>query len=108
MKGKGDHWIRGILITLIVFAVIFTGGVMLFRHIDRVTAEEETEMVREAVRSAALTCYAVEGAFPQNLAYLQNHYGLAFDESIYFVSYDAFASNIMPSITVMVKGDESL
>lgn len=107
MKGKGEHWLRGLLITLIVFALIFVGGVMLFRRIDVMTANAETEMVREATRAAALTCYAVEGAYPQDLVYLQKHYGLAYDESLYFVSYEAFAPNIMPSIIVMVKGDES-
>ncbi len=108
MKKREDHFLRGMLITLLVFALVFAGGVRVLGHIDRATANAETEMVRQAVRSAALTCYAVEGAYPQDLAYLQKHYGLAYDESIYLVAYDAFASNIMPDIIVMVRGDESL
>jgi len=108
LKKKGDSFLRGILITLIVFALLFSGGVMLLKRVDRVTADAETEMVRSAVHAAALTCYAVEGAYPQDLDYLQKHYGLAYDDEIYLVAYDAFASNIMPDIMVMVRGDDSL
>lgn len=108
MRKKEEHFLRGILITLLVFAVLFTGGVLLIQRIDRATADAETELVREAVRAAALTCYAVEGAYPNDLAYLKRHYGLAYDEGIYYVTYDAFAPNVMPDILVMVKGDESL
>ncbi|MDO4492847.1 MAG: hypothetical protein Q4C53_03060 [Clostridia bacterium] len=70
------------------------------------TAEQnsEAEMVRTAVKNAALTCYAVEGAFPQEVGYLRENYGLLFDEDRFIVAYDGFASNIMPDIRVLERG----
>ena len=66
----------------------------------------EERLVLDAVRSAALTCYAVEGAYPQSLEALKHGYGLAYNEDAYIVVYDAFASNVMPDIQVLRKGAE--
>lgn len=109
MKRQKSHFLRGMLITLLVFALVLAGGMAALGHIERLTGEAETEMVREAVRMAALTCYAVEGYYPQKLSYLKENYGLAYDEDAYFVTYYAFASNIIPEIFVMEeRGADSL
>ena len=54
----------------------------------------------DAVQNAALTCYAVEGAYPDDVEYLRTHYGLAYDQDRYMVRYSAFASNLLPEIYV--------
>ena len=97
-------FVRGILISLVVFFALVYGGVSLFRGVGDASSEAQTELVRTAVRRAAVTCYAVEGAYPSTLEYLQRHYGLVYDEENYFVNYDAFASNIMPEIFVTERG----
>ena len=66
----------------------------------------QTQFVTDAVHNAALTCYAVEGAYPNDLEYLRTHYGLAYDQSRYLVTYSTFASNLMPEITVIQHHDE--
>ncbi len=76
----------------------------MFHAVGITSSHAETEMVREAVRQAALTCYAVEGAYPSRIDYLQQHYGLVFDEETYIVVYDAFASNVMPDVLVLERG----
>ena len=70
-------------------------------------SEWDVAAVRDAVRNAALTCYAVEGAYPEDLQYLRDHYGLAYDASRYKVTYDAFASNLLPDIYVVEVGGQS-
>ena len=57
--------------------------------------------LEESLRRSAAACYAAEGVYPPNLAYLQEHYGLQIDEERYTVYYDVFASNLMPDITVL-------
>ena len=64
----------------------------------------ETETVREAIRNAAVTCYAVEGAYPDSLDYLKENYRLLYNEDRYFVTYEAFADNRMPDIYVTEGG----
>lgn len=104
MKKRKNRLLFGLLISVLVFALIVFVGTKLIGSIDHVSEEAETATVENAVRAATLTCYAVEGAYPSGLDYLKTHYGLYFDESIYDVSYNAFAENVFPDITVMVKG----
>ena len=79
-------------------------AVVLVNRIDFAQNSAETDLVRDAVRSAAVTCYAVEGAYPDSVDYLREHYHLAYDESRYFVTYEAFASNRIPDIYVTERG----
>ena len=95
MKTKKHGLARGLVLTLAVFAALFGGAVAAFQK----------QLVLDAVRRAALTCYAVEGAYPQSLEELERGYGLAYNKDAYIVSYDAFASNIMPNIQVLRKGE---
>ena len=59
--------------------------------------------LEQALQRTAVACYAVEGAYPPDVAYMQQHYGLLYDDSRYIVHYERFASNFMPEITVMER-----
>lgn len=99
-----NTFVRGLALTLCAFALLFAGAMAVLHLIDRQSANAEEELVRNAVRQAMITCYAVEGAYPADVAYLKENYGLAYNEDEYFVSYDAFASNILPEIYVSHRG----
>ena len=66
--------------------------------------EEGAEAIREAVRRSALQCYVVEGVYPPDLEYLEDHYGLRVNTEDYYVIYDIFASNQPPDIRVTKRG----
>ena len=91
-------------IKIAVFVLIIAAAVVLTLRIDTAQDTAETDIVRNAIKDAALTCYAVEGAYPDNVEYLREHYRLAYDESRYYVTYEPFASNRIPDIYVTVKG----
>lgn len=59
--------------------------------------------LEEALRRAAVTCYAAEGIYPPDLAYLEEHYGVQIDEQRFAVDYTVFGSNLMPDITVLER-----
>ena len=84
----------------VLFVLIVLAAVLFLTAFSRNSAERETRMVKDAVRSAVINCYAVEGAYPENLSYLRENYGLAYDEERYTVFYDYFASNQFPDIRV--------
>ena len=104
MRGRKHSFALGLVITLAVFLAFIYGGMALFRGVGEVSRVAQTDLVRSAVRRAAVTCYAVEGAYPSTLGYLQRNYGLIYDEENYFVLYDCFASNILPEIRVTERG----
>ena len=107
MKTKKQGLARGLALTLAVFAVLFGGAMAAFQKISSSSEEMEEQLVLDAVRAAALTCYAVEGAYPRELEALERGYGLAYNRDAYIVVYDAFASNIMPDIQVLRKGADA-
>ena len=65
--------------------------------------EEAMQQLEESLRRSAVACYAAEGVYPPDLAYLEEHYGVQIDEKHFAVYYDAFASNMMADITVLEK-----
>ena len=64
-------------------------------------SSEGRQQLEDAVRRAAVACYAAEGIYPPDLAYLEAHYGIQVDREHYTVVYEAFASNLMPDVTVL-------
>ncbi|MGN8938654.1 hypothetical protein ACTNAU_08465, partial [Bittarella sp. HCP28S3_D9] len=56
-----------------------------------------------AVRRAVVQCYAVEGAYPADLQYLEERYGLQINHRRYIVDYNILAPNVAPQITVLEK-----
>ena len=63
-------------------------------------AEESAEALKAAVQRSALQCYVVEGVYPPDLEYLEEHYGLQVNRSAFYISYDVFASNLPPDVRV--------
>ena len=62
--------------------------------------QQEMQMAEDSIRRAVVSCYAIEGAYPESFAYVKEHYGVTVDEEKYAVHYEVFAENIMPEITV--------
>ena len=87
-----------------VFAALILCFALLISGITGKESSRELQMVRDAVKNAALTCYAVEGTYPAELEYLQENYHLSYNKERYIVYYDAFASNLMPDIKVAERG----
>ena len=92
------------VIRLLAIAAVLVAAVLLVNRIGTAQETAETEIVRNAVKNAALTCYAVEGAYPDDVEYLREHYRLAYDDERYLITYDAFASNMIPDIWVTEMG----
>jgi hypothetical protein len=62
---------------------------------------EDKSQLEDALHRAAVCCYAIEGAYPPDLAYLVENYGVQIDAGRFTVSYELYASNLMPDITVL-------
>lgn len=74
--------------------------------VDRLQEDRQAEgkqLLEDVLRRTAVACYASEGFYPPDVAYMQQHYGLRFDGDSYVVHYERYASNLMPDITVLDK-----
>ena len=63
--------------------------------------EQGFKTLEDTIRRACVHCYAVEGQYPPNLQYLEEHYGLNINSDKYTVYYYQVSSNLMPDITVL-------
>ena len=89
---------------ILVLAVIFIAVcVPVFREDIRETGRAA---VREAVLRSAVEGYTLEGAYPESLEYLEKHYGLTVNKKEYIVTYEVFADNQLPTVQVLVRGEE--
>lgn len=70
-------------------------------QLDSGRQEEGKQQLEDVLRRTAAACYAAEGAYPPDLAYMCRNYGVHYDEQRYTVLYEVFASNLMPDITVL-------
>ncbi len=97
-----------LLAVFIVAALLLAGAVWAFAgNAEKDLGAESAAAIEDAVQKSALQCYAVEGIYPPDLEYLQTNYGLAVNTKDFIVVYDAFASNLPPTIIVTpVRGEE--
>lgn len=102
-KSKAPGWL---LPVIIVIAVVIILAFAAFSGSGRDISEEAAVSIAETIREKALQCYAVEGAYPPNLEYLEENYGLKVNTREYYVAYEAFAANVPPSVMVLPKDGE--
>ena len=104
---KRYHKSRGFwastLLGLALFAAAAAWMLQGVRQAARVSDEEGLRMAEQAVRQAAVSCYALQGAYPASYADLKQRSGVAVDEERYIIFYEIFASNIMPDVTVLER-----
>ncbi len=99
--------IKGLVITVLVFALLVALFTSLFSSTGSSTDAEQTTLLENAIRNAAVSCYATEGYYPPTLKQLIADYGIIVDRNRFVVRYEVFASNIMPDIFVNFKGESA-
>ena len=67
------------------------------------SGEQSRRQLEETLRRAAVACYAAQGAYPPDLDYIEEHWGVQIDRSRYAVFYQVEGSNLMPDITVLER-----
>jgi len=100
-----DEKKRGKLLVPLLLALCYAAMLLpLSRgitYIGRVVSGHQLLVVENMISNAVVQCYALEGRYPPDIAYMQEHYGIYIDEERYIVHYDSIASNLMPQITVL-------
>ena len=95
----------GVIIALLVSALILF---FVWRSFDRLAEQSRAsglQSVQAAVERAVMQCYALEGAYPPSLAYLQTHYGLILNEEHYAFVYEVVGDNVYPIIDIQLLED---
>ena len=101
-KSAGDV-LRSALVPIIFTAVVMGMIVFGLSQTEASSKSEGLRILEDSLRRAVVIGYAVEGQYPESVAYIEDHYGIVIDRSKYIVHYSIFASNLMPDITVIEK-----
>ncbi len=91
------------IISIIVFIIFW---IIIYRGLDSVDSAGQglgMEALEDALTRSLTHSYATTGAYPTSVEEIQERYGIQIDEDKYIVHYEAFASNIMPDISVIPR-----
>ena len=89
----------GIGIFLVIVIILLSG----LNSTENASADEQLQMLEGSIYRAIVSCYALEGSYPESLEYLSENYNVRIDESKFIVRYMIFASNIMPDVDIVVR-----
>ena len=96
---------RGLLRSILTTVLLFGCCMGFFLHgisgLSASTEETYTARLRHSILRRAGHCYAMEGRYPESLAYLKEHYAISWDETQYVVDYEITGSNLRPDVTVI-------
>ena len=93
---------KGILFTLVILSAVIIFFGFAVNGASEKADSSSAATLEKAIKRAAVQCYAIEGFYPSEVAYLEDHYGIIVDSSRYTVEYRSFSSNNIPTIKVLV------
>lgn len=105
-KKKRDIPYWGLILTLGIF--ILFGGYM-YKQVNGISEDmdgSDAKVLKDALDNAVITCYAIEGSYPESLEYIEEHYGIIIDRDKFFVDYDNEFINTRPRISVFTLTEE--
>jgi len=92
-----------LVVSLLIIAVAALALLLSLSGYTDSYSDRQISEVRDTVVAYVAQCYALEGAYPPDLEYLAENYGLQLDTERYIYHYDMFASNIMPDVRVFER-----
>lgn len=99
-KKTSSHLLRRFVTTAALFCCITAGVLFGASKVQETADDSQVESLRLAIVRSAVLCYAIEGAYPESLDYIREHYGVSWDPKRYLVDYEITGANLMPDVTV--------
>jgi len=93
--------IKGIIFTIIILALIISLFGMAVNGASAKADSSAAATLEKAIKRAAVQCYAVEGFYPPDVVYLEDHYGIIIDYKKYIIEYKNISINNIPIIKVL-------
>lgn len=101
-RRKRRGWRLFLFLALVILLLLVLG-----RAADSMQGSErnaQKNALESALSRDITACYALEGAYPPDVAYLEEHYGLVYDHDAFSIGYEVQGENLRPTYTVVEKG----
>lgn len=89
--------------SILFFVLLLSCFLIGLQSISQSSTEKQKQSLETALHRDIIHCYAVEGTYPPSLEYIKTHYGLTYNEDLFFVDYQPIASNLMPDYTIIER-----
>ncbi len=103
MKIRIDMKTISAVLAVLLFAAALCWFLIAVSSAQSASDEQRLEALKSSVENSITLCYSIEGAYPESLEYLTEHYGVHYDDAKYLIHYDCFAANIRPGVTVIER-----
>jgi hypothetical protein len=94
-----------LIVSLLCLVLLAFFAVKVLTGISKDVSVRELDLAENTVRRYAVQCYAMEGSYPKDLAYLVEHYGLYLNENKFNYHYRYNGANLLPSIMVFINAE---
>ena len=93
------------LISGTAFAIILFLGILAFflvsiNNVSNEIDSNELVTLRRTIDKAIVNCYAIEGAYPESIEYIEEKYGVVIDRDKFRVIYEVLGPNVLPNVIV--------
>lgn len=95
------------LAAAVLCALFILAGVVILNQTSGQMEQEQLKSLENAITRGVMQCYAYEGRYPESLSYLEENYGISYDETKFYIDYRPVAENLLPDITVLPIGGAS-
>ena len=89
------------IISVILFFAIFVIFLLIVSKASAGSIDEQKKVLEEAIDRGVVQCYITEGRYPESFEYLQENYGIVYDEDLFRVDYVIYGSNMKPDVTII-------
>lgn len=96
-KSKTTYLPVLLLVLVLTFFVVFADS------FSRSNLEHEKTILYNALHRTITQCYALEGIYPYNLSYLEEHYGLTYNKEHFIIHYQYIGGNLRPDVTIIER-----
>jgi len=96
-KSKTTYLPVLLLVLVLTFFVVFADS------FSRSNLEHEKTILYNALHRTITQCYALEGSYPYNLTYLEEHYGLTYNKDHFFIDYRYIGGNLRPDVIIIER-----
>lgn len=102
---KKNHRSFRFSLTLLLFGLILLLFLYGVNTLSDSNVSRQKDSLEKVLSRSITYCYSVEGVYPESLEYLKEHYGLTYNEELFFVDYRTTGSNLLPDVTIIERKD---
>lgn len=88
---------------ILIMATISVWFVVSIDKLSTQMESEELERLEVSINKAMITCYSIEGFYPNSVDYLVDNYGIIINDEKYYIHYSTFASNMKPVVRIIKR-----